>query len=65
MSIAILPDHPTPCAIKTHTASAIPFIIYNPEAEADKVEVYNEYSVIEGSYGVLNEDEFIKSFLKK
>lgn len=65
VSIAILPDHPTPCAIKTHTASAIPFIIYNPEIEADKVEVYNEFSVKEGSYGVLNEDEFIKSFLKK
>ena len=65
VSIAILPDHPTPCAIKTHTASAIPFIIYNPEAEADKVEVYNEFSVKEGAYGVLNEDEFIKSFLKK
>ena len=65
VSIAILPDHPTPCAIKTHTASAIPFIIYNPEKEADKVEVYDEFSVKEGSYGVLNEDEFIKSFLKK
>lgn len=65
VSIAILPDHPTPCAIKTHTASAIPFIIYNPGKEADKVEVYDEFSVIEGSYGVLNEDEFIKSFLKK
>ncbi len=65
VSIAILPDHPTPCAIKTHTAAAIPFIIYNPEAEADKVEAYNEFSVKEGSYGILNEDEFIKSFLKK
>ena len=65
VSIAILPDHPTPCAIKTHTASAIPFIIYNPEDEADKVEVYDEFSVKEGVYGVLNEDEFIKSFLKK
>ena len=65
VSIAILPDHPTPCAIKTHTASAIPFIIYNPEKDADKVEVYDEFSVKEGAFGVLNEDEFIKSFLKK
>ena len=65
VSIAILPDHPTPCAIKTHTASAIPFIIYNPEIEADKVEVYDEFSVKEGSFGIIKEDEFIKSFLKK
>ena len=28
-------------------------------------EVYNEFSVKEGAFGVLNEDEFIKSFLKK
>ena len=65
VSIAILPDHPTPCAIKTHSADAVPFVIYNPEAEADAVEVYNEFSVKEGAFGVLNEDEFIKSFLKK
>ena len=65
VSIAILPDHPTPCAIKTHSADAVPFVIYNPEAEADSVEIYNEFSVKEGAYGVLNEDEFIKSFLKK
>ena len=65
VSIAILPDHPTPCAIKTHSADAVPFVIYNPEAEADAVEVYNEFSVTEGAFGVLNEDEFIKSFLKK
>ena len=65
VSIAILPDHPTPCAIRTHSASAVPFIIYNPENEADKVEMYDEFSVKEGVYGVLNEDEFIKSFLKK
>ena len=65
VSIAVLPDHPTPCAIKTHSADAVPFIIYNPEQEADAVEVYNEFSVKEGAYGILNEDEFIKSFLKK
>jgi hypothetical protein len=29
------------------------------------VEVYDEFSVKEGVYGILNEDEFIKSFLKK
>ena len=65
VSIAVLPDHPTPCAIKTHSADAVPFVIYNPEQEADAVEVYNEFSVKEGAFGVLNEDEFIKSFLKK
>ena len=29
--IAILPDHPTPCALKTHTTDPIPFVIYKPD----------------------------------
>lgn len=63
--IAILPDHPTPCKLRTHSADAVPFLIYNPEKQPDAVQAYDEFSVKEGSYGILNEDEFIKSFLKK
>ena len=28
VSMAILPDHPTPCALRTHTAKPVPFTIY-------------------------------------
>jgi 2,3-bisphosphoglycerate-independent phosphoglycerate mutase len=64
VSIAILPDHPTPCRLKTHTAEPIPFVIYKPGVEPDKVQVYDEFSVKEGSYGLLIGDEFIKEFIK-
>ena len=30
VAIAVLPDHPTPCALKTHTHDPVPFIIYEP-----------------------------------
>jgi 2,3-bisphosphoglycerate-independent phosphoglycerate mutase len=64
LAIAILPDHPTPCALKTHTHDAIPFIIYHPGEEPDRVDRYDEESAKDGAYGILNGDEFIKAFLK-
>ncbi len=63
VAIAILPDHPTPCAIKTHTREAVPFIIYKPGEEPDGVEVYDEFSTKKGYYGILNNGEFIRTFL--
>jgi 2,3-bisphosphoglycerate-independent phosphoglycerate mutase len=63
VAIAILPDHPTPCALKTHTREPVPFVIYKPGIEPDEVEVYDEFSVKNGSFGLLKGDEFIRKFL--
>jgi 2,3-bisphosphoglycerate-independent phosphoglycerate mutase len=63
VAIAVLPDHPTPCALKTHTREPVPFLIYKPDIEPDKVEVYDEFSVKNGSFGLLKGDEFIRLFL--
>lgn len=64
VAIAVLPDHPTPCSLRTHTCSPVPFIIYKPGNEADIVEKYDEISAERGSYGTLRGDEFIREFLK-
>ncbi len=64
LAIAILPDHPTPCALRTHTHEPVPFLIYEPGIHPDSVEVYDEFSVEKGVFGILKGDEFIKSFLK-
>lgn len=64
VGIAILPDHPTPCALRTHTRDAVPFSIYKPGVESDAVEVYDEFDVKKGFYGVLKGDEFIRNFLR-
>lgn len=64
LTIAILPDHPTPCALRTHTHEPIPFIIYHPNEEPDNVNVYDEESAKEGSYGLLKGNEFIKALFK-
>ena len=64
VAIAILPDHPTPCSIKTHTHEPVPFMIYHPDESADEVMEYNEFSVEKGYYGTLKGNEFIKALFR-
>ncbi|GHS91573.1 cofactor-independent phosphoglycerate mutase [Bacteroidia bacterium] len=65
VAIAVLPDHPTPCRIKTHTGDPVPFVIYKPGEQPDTVEKYDEFSAKEGKYGLLKGDEFIKELFYK
>jgi len=64
VTIAILPDHPTPCAIKTHTNKPVPFVIYRPVETPDEVMVYDEFAVEKGSYGLLKGMEFMQTLIK-
>jgi len=64
VTIAVLPDHPTPCATKIHTRDAVPFIIYRKGETPDNAQFYDEFEVAKGSYGVLKGDEFMKALLR-
>ena len=64
VTIAILPDHPTPCVYKTHTNSPVPFIIYRQGDKADNVQVYDESAAENGSYGLLKGAEFMNKLIK-
>ncbi len=64
VTIALLPDHPTPCDLRTHTRESIPFVIYNPLHEGDSVTHYDEYSVKEGRCGELVGNQFMEELLK-
>jgi 2,3-bisphosphoglycerate-independent phosphoglycerate mutase len=63
VAIAVLPDHPTPCELRTHTAEPVPFLIYYPGIEPDNVQNFDEVACVEGSYGVMKEDEFMNEFM--
>jgi len=65
VTIAVLPDHPTPCATRIHTKDPVPFIIYKPGNEADEVQEYNEFSVERGAFGMLKGNEFMKALLSR
>ena len=63
VAIAVLPDHPTPCAVRTHTSRPVPFLIWKPGETPDGVTRFDEFSVEQGKYGILEKDQFIKEFL--
>jgi len=65
VAVAILPDHPTPCALRTHTADPVPFLICKPGLPPDSVERFDELSVAAGKFGLLKENEFMLAFLTK
>jgi len=47
--IAVLPDHPTPIKIKTHTSDPVPFAIYNGNKN-DNVKKFDEEECKKGKY---------------
>lgn len=63
VSIAVLPDHPTPCRLRTHTNAKVPFLIYRSKGFgfADSVQRYDEFETENGGYGTLYGDEFVKT----
>lgn len=65
VTIAILPDHPTPCRLKTHTNSPVPFLIYRSDEDGDNVQTYDEFESAKGAYGLLKGNEFMKVLFNK
>lgn len=61
ITIAILPDHPTPCHLRTHTNKPIPFLIYRSNGQGDSVQVYDEFESAKGDYGLLVGQEFMQT----
>ena len=63
VSVAILPDHPTPVELRIHVNEPVPFIIWHRDIEPDSVEFYDEESCVSGSYGLLRLQEFMQAFV--
>ena len=62
--IAVLPDHPTPIDVGTHTRDPVPIAIYSSKDEADDVLVYDEDSVKDGALGELVGCNLLKLLLE-
>lgn len=61
--IAVLPDHPTPVKLRTHTSDPVPFLIYDSR-ERNKINIqsFDENIKPEGKYCLLKGEEFINAF---
>lgn len=66
VSIMVLPDHPTPVALRTHVKDPVPYLIYRSNALVDSgVKTYNEHTcAASGNYipeGWTLMEKFIKN----
>jgi len=63
--IAILPDHYTPIAIRTHSRDPVPLAIYSTTDTGDEVKVYDEFSVVKGCLGTDKGHNLINKLLNR
>jgi 2,3-bisphosphoglycerate-independent phosphoglycerate mutase len=63
-AIAILPDHPTPIKIGTHSRDPVPFAIAAPKLKHDGVKAFDEFSAKKGGFGLIENDYLISVLLK-
>jgi 2,3-bisphosphoglycerate-independent phosphoglycerate mutase len=63
--ILVLPDHPTPLSVRTHTADPVPYVIYSNEAGSKhgSVDRFDEVSAGQSQIFVENGFELIERFL--
>lgn len=62
-AIAVLPDHPTPIKIGTHTKDPVPFAIKSPLLEADGVRKFDEFSAKKGAFGLVEQESVVSLLL--
>lgn len=46
----IMPDHPTPLCVRTHTSDPVPYLLYDSTKEMDKQWHYNEKEAVQGNF---------------
>jgi 2,3-bisphosphoglycerate-independent phosphoglycerate mutase len=56
--IAVLPDHPTPIRVKTHTRDPVPFVVSGRGCDGSTV--YSEAAGRSGGLGIKNATEFLE-----
>ena len=62
-AVALLPDHPTPIGVGTHTRDPVPFTIRSPNMTADGIQCFDECSARAGAFGLVTEKSLISLLL--
>ncbi len=63
--IMILPDHPTPISLRTHTMDPVPFMIYDSEHTEDGVSSFNEKTANDRHYYLQDGTKLMSLLVKK
>ena len=65
-AVLLLPDHPTPVRVRTHTHAPVPFVVYRRSQEAPSgFSVYDEESGRRGGVRIENGFELMEYFLAR
>ncbi|MCI9136753.1 MAG: cofactor-independent phosphoglycerate mutase [Lachnospiraceae bacterium] len=62
--ILVMPDHPTPIAIRTHTGEDVPYLLYNSGKVQKNTWKYNEKEAAESGYHISRGCEMIDYLLQ-
>lgn len=63
-SLLICPDHPTPIALKTHTADPVPFLLYRSDEEKEGAARYDEETAAAAGLFLPRACEMMAAFLR-
>ncbi|VAX35777.1 Predicted functional analog of homoserine kinase [hydrothermal vent metagenome] len=63
--ILVLPDHPTPVELRTHTHEPVGFVMYGKGIDHDGSKVYSEKNTNEKGLKFKNGEEMMDCFMKK
>ena len=61
----VMPDHPTPICVRTHTAAPVPYLLYDSTDLKDKTWNYNEREAKESGNYIAEGHKMMEYFLAK
>ena len=61
----VLPDHPTPIRIRTHSSNPVPYVLYDSTRQAKKIARYTEAEARSTGIFVPHGYELLKMLLAK
>ena len=59
----ILPDHPTPLELRTHTSDPVPYLLYDSRYEEEHNWHYNEMEALQSGNDIMPGDRLIEKLL--
>ena len=62
-TISVLPDHPTPITVGTHTSDPVPFAIQSPFQAPDDARKFDEISAKKGAFGLVENKSLVSLLL--
>ena len=63
--VLVLPDHPTPLAVRTHTADPVPFLLYDSRSEGPGAKTFTEAAAAETGLFVERGDRLMGMLLER